>query len=369
MKIGVLHIQSSLYPLATYDFAEGLEMAFEQHAPDMPITIVAEEGQISGSTNSIQEKCLKLFSQHKCKAIATLAENRPNIELFNNLSQMTSKYILFSGWGGILGLQQNSTNPYVYYNNLELCQSTFLTAKYMAKNYEKILVLTTYYEGGYQFMYSFYEGLFTQRENPPQVYGIENFSKDGVLEAFAEYYRNNPADAIYVMLSYKDAEIFADFWAKNIREKAVLFTHYPFVQRIFLQKERAILSEFYYTSSFHLNTQTAEMADFTQKCAAREVEPTEYTLLGYENGQLLARILKGENQQTIHIQSIRQDWNLAENTKRTSSTHILYKSTLANGQYTHEVVEAFPQDNGFEDVIQGAEGKQFSEWLNPYLSV
>lgn len=368
MKIGLLHIQSNTYPLATYDFAEGVEIAFRDFFPEMPIEIVAEEAKAGTEAELVQEKSLKLLAQHKCKALLSLAENNPSIATFGQVSEMTGKPVIISGWGGILGIPSAGLNKHVYYNGLGLCESSYLAARYMARKHEKIMVITSYYEGGYPITYSFYEGLMEVTDREPYIYSIKDTREPDTLPNFLAYFQQVQPDALFVMLSHKDAERFAAFWEQAVPEKVPLFTTYPFAQRMFAKADAPYLSELYYLSTFQQFVRDEAYQAFESRCLDKEVSPSEYTLLGYENGQLLGNILAGKREQAIMIQSIREGTCLAPEQYRLSCKHSLYHSRLKDGVYKHEKIQSF-EESDFDQVVIGAQGKAFTQWLNPYLFV
>lgn len=369
MKIGILHTQSSLYPLATYDFADGVELAFAAHFPDMPIEIITEDVQKGTDTTIIQEKGLKLFAQHKCKAIFTLAENNPNLALLEQITESMPRPIVLSGWGGILGIKQHGTNPYLYQNSLDICESAFLTGQYMASRFQNILVVSSVYEGGYQMTYSFYEGMASVSPKAPSIYVIPDKQDDEGIQNFVQVYEERQFDAIFAIMSHRDAEKFAGIYANLLATKAPIFVTYPFAQKLFTNPNLPAPQEIYYISSLNQYTQTAENEHFTKQCQEKEINPSEYTLLGYESGQLAANLLSKGKMENQAIHSLRQNVHYLANTQRTQAAHILYKSTKQATQYVHEVIHEFPLANVIDNLVEGAKEKTFSQWLNPYLFV
>lgn len=369
MKIGILHTQSTLYQLATYDFADSIELAFATHFPDTKVEILTEDVQQGTDKAIIQEKGLKLLAQHKCKALFTLAENNPNLALFEQITASMPRPIVLSGWGGILGIKQHGTNPYLYQNSLDICESAFLAGQYMASRFQKILVVSSVYEGGYQMTYSFYEGMASVSPKSPSIYVIPNKQDEAGVQNFVQIYEDNQFDAIFAIMSHRDAEKFAGVYANLLTTKAPIFVTYPFAQKLFANPDLPAPQEVYYVSSLNQYIQTAENERFIQQCTEKEINPSEYTLLGYESGQLMANLLNTGKTEDITIDGLRQNLHYKANTQRTQATHILYKSTKQATAYTHEVVHEFPLTNVIDSLVEGAKEKAFSQWLNPYLFV
>lgn len=289
IKIGILIPQSRQYKTIDRDFLRGIKL---QH-PDAKFFI--ESIGIGADEQVIIEKIQKLNFQEDINIIIGLFGHY-NMDRVYEYASGNNILLIASDMGAVVPSQKKHKG--VYINSFGLTESSYLLGDYFTRNnYNKIAIATSYYDSGYGMLSAMEMALkndtafsghyitpFQPRPEEPQF-------MESTLQA-------SEPDAVFAFYSGLYANENAAFIAQNnITQK------YPFYMTAFSLTEKVLEDykeaphEMYVVSPW---MQDNDAEQFNNEYVNTYAEyPGAFSLLGYENGLIVAGILDKAGNSTI----------------------------------------------------------------------
>lgn len=356
LKIGIIHIQSGIYPLASYDFADAIVEGLLKEG--IEAQVFAQEAENGTNHKLISEKALKLLRMDKVDAIFTLAENNQTVEALENMAVWTKKPFFIVSLGARLGTPPTPSG-FLYFHELDGWKSAWAASMEIQKSYSPVTFISSLYEAGYQFAYPFFRALTDNGKTSPAIAIVKKpMEMQEVQEMLTKITEGNP-QAIYLAMSYKEGANVLSAYSESQWVETPLYLS-PFVLNEHVNvADVAKMPHLYEVSAI----------DYTkmQSQPLETVQTNEFSLLGFEAGRIFGQKYRNGTTQDIVIESPRGEVTLPANSFRTSSKQYLYKISVENGEIKRTLMETIsdlPSANAF---LEGQQNLTFSQWMNPYM--
>lgn len=357
IKIGIIHIQSGIYPLVSYDFADAIVEGLVAEG----YTVETASQDAEGGTNEklVAEKALKLFRVDKVDAIFTLAENSQMVEALEGIAIWVKKPIVIASLGARLGIGATPSGC-IYFHEFDAWKSAWFAGQEMAKRYTLTTFLASLYEAGYQFSYGYSRGISTQAGSiAPATYIIKQPNEPAEVSDMLATLDELTPDAIFMAMSYKEGAAVLAAYNQSKWAATPLFLS-QFVLNEFVKPEDiANISSLYELSAID--------HDKWQQQAFAQIANNEFSLLGYEAGRLIGQKQQQTTPENITIDSPRGEIHLPADRRRTHYTHYLYQISVVEGAIQRTLVQTFSDTNDADSFLDGQGQLTFSQWKNPYM--
>jgi hypothetical protein len=356
LKIGIIHIQSGIYPLASYDFADGIVEGLLKEG--IEAQVFAQEAENGTNHKLISEKALKLLRMDKVDAIFTLAENHQIVEALENMAVWTKKPFFIISLGARLGTPSTPSN-FIYFHELDGWKSAWAAGNEIQQSYSPVTFMSCLYEAGYQFGYAFSRALTDKGKISPAIGVIKKpMEMQEVQEMLTKIAEGTP-QAIYLAMSYKEGANVLSAYAESQWAETPLYLS-PFVLNEYVNvADVAKIPHLYEVSAIDYNKMQSQPLE--------TVQTNDFSLLGFEAGRILGQKHKNGTAQDIVIESPRGEVTLPANSFRTSSNQYLYKIGVENGEIKRTLVKTISDLPSVNDFLAGQENLVFSQWMNPYM--
>jgi branched-chain amino acid transport system substrate-binding protein len=381
IKIGVLLPQSVEHPLYPGSFYNGLRCGLDQRkALKLGKIEVITEAVNFGTPQITKEKIQKLVTENNVHAIVGILNSEVAAyigELVNNAQIPT----LIANAGESYITTELKSNPFLFFNSLNLFQAAFHAGKYAVEKFGKrISVVTSFYDSGYDSLYTFRQGVESSGgeiiETLLEKQGEVNFENTSVNQL-----KSSRPDAVYVFLNGNKADNF-------IRNYYFSAINIPILSTAFVvEKHRAVnlgeaVNNVVTIGSWDVENTSKQNKEFVSKYQkATHKMPDNFSMLGYESGQLLyASLAKSgsdlsantiSNQlKNLSIASPRGEINVNPKSGFVNNQLLVRKTkVLASGEINNDVIEKITPVNEYEELFASLDNTYRSGWLNPYLFV
>ena len=372
IKIGILIPKSQQYPTLDRDFIRGLKLN------NLNVHFFVESIGIGADEKMIIEKIQKLNFQEDISIIIGFFGHHNISEVYNYASK--NSILLLAADTGATMPYETSIYKGVYINSFGLTESCYHLGNYLtAKNYQKIVTSTSFYDSGYGLM-SAIEYAF--KENPifSGHYITPFLPRENESAYMNEFINSHEPDAVFAFYSGLYAEENADFVNQNKITKKYPFYVTPFfINDKILEEYKNEPHDLYVVSSWMQND--SDNIDFTNEYGNKYSEnPTVFSVLGYENGLILKNILlTAENNfstssliEQIHKLNIagpRGNIEFDKDTNRTMFAHHMYKLNFdSKNDISFNKIKTFVNDGHFIKAFRSSTKPEIvGGWQNAYL--
>ncbi len=382
LKIGLLSPQSSLFPAYPYSFLIGFRLGIDQHQAlrKKQIEIITE--QVGYGTPFLSTQAArKLLYENNVDMMTGILGNEV-VGQFADLFQQKEVPFIVCNPGEYFPVESLRKNPFLFFNTLNLYQSSFLQARYATTHYgKKGLIVTSLYDSGYDAVYAFTHGA-EMEEGTTEVLVLRQGKPDTVSEALSRIKETAP-DYVYALLS---GDLAREFILRFRNEEGVSLPLMatPFVtEEHFLTSLGASAADIETIAPWTRNLDHPVNHDFVKSYReTNRSNPDMMAMLGYETGLLTYRALAGCNGdfsgsslaralRQARMSSPRGDFSFYPETGWAQTP--LYLTTLRGGLFhllPEPHTEVLPETVAANDLAFNAlETPLRSGWLNPYLFV
>ena len=358
-----------------FDLLNGLKAQLESVQP-FPFEFLFENIGHGGDSSEVYNKAEKLLMQGADAIIAYL--DHTEAEKLDQLFIQLKRILIVLDPGGHVPLQWNNCNPYRYTISLQSAYNNYLTGILAAQNGTKrAFFATSFYEGGYLQTYSYQRGY---REQGGEIlyhsvvpfhihtYTIDNFSYN--------FERLHP-ETILAQFSAEAGKYFLDQYIKTSFSRDIPM----YVSALMLEESWLDTLPFPFAGirgyvSWHRSIESESNRQFIDTIRKRyDTIPNLFTLLGWESGILLHKLLK----QSCLL-------NISDNISLHSPRGVLSlhkdSNTFFGPAYLTEIIEdkatghcrleqitqlncQAKTDDFTGEVLSGV----FSKWTNTYLCI
>ncbi|MFN0200396.1 MAG: hypothetical protein ACKVTZ_02695 [Bacteroidia bacterium] len=357
LKIGIIHIQSGIFPLASYDFADAVVAGLEKEG--FTVEIIVQDAEGGTNAKLISEKALKLFRADKVATIFTLAENNSIVEALEALVVWIKKPVFIASFGARLGTPPTPSG-YLYFVELDAWKSAWAAGREMSTQYARVAQLSALYEAGYQFAYAFFKGVAAKEGSlSPAIYVIKEPKVASEIEKMFTQIAEGKPEAFYLTMSFKESAAVLSAYSQSEWANTPLFIT-PFA-----------LNEYTDIQSLANIPNLYELSAINEEKMQREplegMETTHFSLLGYEAGRIFGRKHQQTSPEDITIDSPRGEITLLKDTFHVVANQYLYKISVENGNIKKTLVKTITDLPDLAGLFAGETQVQFSQWANPYL--
>ena len=287
IKIGVLLPGSSQNNAYSTSYLNGLRLGITNGSKSNTFELITEHIKHGGPYVS-QKKAVQLIVENKVDVMAGII-NPISLQHFHSLYSTHKIPGIFSNAGENLPTQSIKDNPYLFFNTLNLAQSSYEMGKIMVQEQGKNVVLISgNHEGGYQALTAFKDGVeFSGGELVKML--VFNDSDLGFVEkAISELEKVNPS-AVYLLLNNNQTAWFCSVW-KHSKLKNVKIYGSAFAA----EDSRLVETGSLFNGIKTINQWFSEIRNEANQHFINSYKdffrilPNSFSVLGYETGQLIA---------------------------------------------------------------------------------
>lgn len=381
IKIGVLMPQSNEHPGLPVSFMNGFRSGIDQHGAFKKnrIELITEMVNF-GTPHIVKEKSQKLIVENNVDLVVGIL----NSEVASHVGETFKKAKLpafFVNSGESYPVNEIKNNPYLFLNSLNLYQAAFHSGQYAVEKFgKKIAIITSFYDSGYDALFTFRQGVEAAGGDIPDTYLMGENSDDFVADTMAKLNESRP-DAVYIFTHGTAVEDIIRSLHINALKLPVLTTAFAVEEERLLHLGEAgenILS----VSSWNRSSESEENRKFDDLYAKHwKKSPDLFSVLGYESGMIIYDSLTrckqnftseniADNLRSCSITSPRGKVFIHQDSGIVNNPLYLNKSTrMLSGSYGNQVLQAISPVNEFEERFAMLDNDYRSGWLNPYLFV
>lgn len=379
IKVGALLPSSSVYPEMAQNFVDGLNYFFtkEETPAQPPFDLVVEDGGVGQKQAVANAK--KLLSSQGVDLLVAQVSAPVAAALKEELASFKCP-VLFTG-PGVSIPHPNDEDELFFRNCMNSWQAETAMGTWAAQHLgPKALILSSFYDSGYDICYSFQSGFEKAGGSlvqPTVVYDMPPINHD--YDKIATLVQQTDPDVIYIASSQPATMILGE-----IRERRLDVNRHLVVSS-YLADERRLHSLAEYAHNLYscfswspqLNNQ--ENKNFVSSFQKHfNYAPDSFTVNGYETAQIIASVIEktsGRQERlasalkTVSIQSPRGRIKMNTTTRSTNAPLYLRKVERINGQFKNRVLAQLDGPSFKEDFVVAKRSSQPSGWTNAYLSV
>ncbi len=293
MKLGLLLPSSRIYPSMTLDFTNGLRCALATNESSEKIDFSFESIGNGTDKDVIVNALHKLVLQEGVHVVL-LFVNPKILQDVLPVIQSLQRPVIITNIGGNLPLVMDNSE-FIFYNSLNLWESSFKAAEYGVENFGKKAAFGSYfYDAGYQLYESFLTGLVKSGGNiifnQVSEFNPDPDDFDKLMSAFDQ----EPPDFLFALYSERDA---VDFLNKLIRSDAN--GRYPIVTAgMMIDDEILAKVDGYPENIYRVSTWDKVDPNQENQLFLEEYKKTAggdanyFSLLGYECGGIICESMK-----------------------------------------------------------------------------
>jgi branched-chain amino acid transport system substrate-binding protein len=382
LKIGLLSPQSNLFPAYPYSFINGFRLGIDQHQAlrKKQIEIITE--QVGYGTPFLSTQAARKLLYENNVDLMTGILGTEVVSQFSDLFQQKEVPFIVCNPGEYFPVEPLRKNPFLFFNTLNLYQSSFLQARYATTHYgKKGLIVTSLYDSGYDAVYAFTHGA-EMEEGTTEVVILRQGTADTVSEALSRI-RSTAPDYVYALLSGDLAREFI-LRFRNEENSSLPLMATPFVtEEHFLTTLGASAAGIETIAPWSRHLDHPASLDFVKNYReTTRSNPDMMAMLGYETGLLTYRALASCNGdfsgtslahalREARMTSPRGDFSFDPETGWAQTP--MYLTSIRAGLFNltpEPHPEVLPQSIAAHDLAFAALDTPLrSGWLNPYLFV
>lgn len=372
IRTGLLLPRSTDYPAMGYDIFDGLRCRLAIDS-GREYAFCTENIGFGDDEAFIYAKAERLVLKDNVDIIIAYCHS-DNAESLYRLAGALNKPLLILDAG--MQLPQAAPSPYCYHITLQGLHACRIAGNMAGAGNRKVLMATSYYDGGYRGPWSYDQGL---TEAGGEVCG--NYVSDYIPAAFTidpylELLQHTKADSIAACFSSYLAELFF----KALYEKNIEATPLPFYCSPFMAEEQMLNKCHFPGGAFYTvvpwSSSLCNEAQSAFTCSiqlATNKSPNIFHLLGWEAGIVMMQLLEHG------IHSLKNfSWTGPRGqTTIHPATQYTY-APLYSGQITADqhgkcalrITETIPVDAGMHiEALTGQPPSLFAGWKNNYLCI
>jgi len=291
LKIGVLSPQSNICPQYPYSFMNGFRLGIDQHKAikKQHIEIVNEPNGY-GTPFISKQNAQKLLYENNVDLMVGILGNEV-VDQFGDMFEKKQVPFIVCNTGEYYPVSTLQKNPFLYFNTLNLFQSSYATGKYAATRYgKKGLLIAGFYDTGYDSTFAFISGAESSG-GEVETHVIKSNEKDGISSAISKAY-NSSYDFIYVLMSGDQAREFIIRYKSEVENPLPLLTTSFVTENINLPMLGEFANGIESVSPWDKNcvSQTNKLFCKNYMDTYRS-EPDMFAALGYETGLMIYQAL------------------------------------------------------------------------------
>ena len=376
LKIGILLPRADMFPSLAMDFLNGLRSIIQvpECAFPMPKLYIESIGNAATeATIRIAEKLILQENIDLTISFCSFSRLEEMVRIFDSYR----KPLIHLDMGGNIIKKAEHFSPHVIHHTLNAWQSAYASGVYAANKFgKKGAMISSYYDAGYHLSTGFFAG-FTASGGEmvynyvaPMDYKSETY--EGMINGLEEA---NP-DVIFSLFSFKESEKVMD-----VISRSDLNGKKPFITTGFMTDERVHsrnyqLEQVYSVASWSFDDENSSMQEFILSYKnTYNVSPNIMSLLGYETGQLVLKLVDETGNIPVNIGDVIQDKTI--NTPRGEIIFNDINESLAKEQKIRKFdFNQITYHNTVIDHIDLTDSKNlhkmfadlpYSGWLNPYI--
>lgn len=175
MKIGLLLPGSSTHPLLPHNFMGGLNAAISAHGLKDQFELFTAFIGFGTDENLINNEANDLFLMKQIDVLIVFADE-PKVQKLYPLANALKKQIIIVNHGAKFNLLNQG--DYVAFHTLNEIISSHLTGNEAKKNYNKALMVSSFYDGGYSVIQSMVDGFLTSEDGLAGNFILNHILKD-----------------------------------------------------------------------------------------------------------------------------------------------------------------------------------------------
>lgn len=370
-RIGLLLPRSTDYPAMGYDMLDGLRCRLAKDTGREYQFCTENIG--FGENNTLNyAKGEKLVLQDNVDILIAYCHSA-NAELLYHLAGALKKPLLILDAG--MQLPQAAPSPYCYHITLQGLHACRIAGNMAGTGNRKVLMATSYYDGGYRGPWSYDRGLSEAGGAVCGNYVSDYKTAAFNIEPYLGLLQNTGANSVAACFSSYLAELFF----KALYEKNSEVTPVPFYCSPFMAEEQLLNKldfpggEFYTVVPWSSSLVNPQQQEFTHCIQQTYNAANIFHLLGWEAGIVTMALLEHG------IQSLKNFSYLSPRGITTihAETHYtyapLYKGKIigdSNGKCALQIIETIPADGDMHiKVMSDHPTSIVSGWKNNYLCI
>ncbi|MET0461854.1 MAG: ABC transporter substrate-binding protein [Chitinophagaceae bacterium] len=243
MRIGLLLPRSTDYPALGFDLLDGIK-GFMKHSGVSDIAYMSENIGYGEDAANNYAKAEKLILEGDVDMILAYCDANNAYPLYD-LASMTRKPFIFVDPG--MRLPQQLPREYVYHITLQGTHACSLAGQMAGDNGRKVLLATSFYDGGYDGPYVYSQGLDAAGGaicgNYVSGYKVKEFS----IEQYISLLESSGAQSVAACFSSYLAALFL----QSLKETDKKATALPFYCAPFMAEEQLLAQIEYPGGTFH----------------------------------------------------------------------------------------------------------------------
>lgn len=374
-KIGLLLPRSDMFPSLALDFIQGLKLLLNNSNNSLTSFEYIIEGIGNATDDSVNRIAEKMILQENVDLTISFCGIFKLNELVTTFNSYKKPLIHIDVGGNVF--KKEHVSEYVLHHTLNLCQSTYASGVYAAKNFGKNAALAiSFYDGGYHLTESFVKGFTENGGNIVYNYVGPMDYKSETFETMILGIENSKPDVVFGLFSYKEASKVFEIISNSKLNGKMPFVVIPLMTDEIVNTKNYGMQNVYSISSWSFHDDSVEMKNFKSFYQEKyENSPNIFSLLGYETGLLITKSLnpKGkiplkvsESVKFKKIQTPRGELTFNNFNESQITQFKLREFIFINTNYQNKVIETIDASIS-ESLNEKFKEFPLSGWKNPYI--
>lgn len=374
LKVGVLLPKSDMFPRLAIDFINGLKLVFNQNVEPKVNTKFLIESVGNATDSSLLERIERMLLQDEVDVVTCFCSYFM-LDQMITIANSYRKPIVHVTLGARV-LKPSHVSPYVLHVSLNLCQTSYLSGQYAAEKHGKSgAFLSSFYDGGYQLLESFFQGFIDQGGQVVYNYVSPMDYKSETFDTMVEGLKQGKPEVIITVFSYKEGnKVLAKLAQSEFNSTPIIAIPLMTDESNYCDFE--LPNNFFSMASWAFEEENELMNQFKLSVQNNYGElPNIFVLLGDEVALVLKYCIQNENEIPSKIGDYFTNKTLFTprgelrfSTYNESIPHYykLRRLGVNEGKYQNAVVEVL--DSSFSDILyKKMEDLPYTGWKNPYI--
>ncbi len=382
-KIGLLIPRAGMYNNFGNNIFAGLKLSLDEAdisgscSPDK-IRVM----ELGTNPNEAVEKVKSLIEKDNVDILSGVINPVIAERLHETLERNKTFLILIEAGANIL--RNGEISPYIFHNNLGYWRSNFAVGEWGVRNYgKKVFVASSFYESGYDALYSF-------------NLGVEK-AGGKVIKTYVSHVPSKTMEMNFLIQSIDEAKpdfVFASYSGKEVVEFANAFSRSSNVNKIPLVGSSIMAENFNHDNSISLLPGMISASSWSSKLNSEENKSFEksflkatgkhadsFAVLGYDTGLLINAAVNSAGSKLKNVTKVRETFrNSVTNSPRgflrfDSMTHniqtpvYLQKLVVNNNGFYNRIIDELKPVCEKYHMLTALRNETRTGWLNAYLNV
>lgn len=374
LKIGVLLPRSDMFPTLAVDFLNGIKLPFKlsDTQNNNPKFIIESIGNATDS--NLLQRIEQMMLQDDVDVIITFC----SYFMLDNLVTIANSFkkpIIHVSLGARV-LKPIHHSPYVLYESLNLCHTSYLSGKYAVEKFgKKVAMLSSFYDGGYHMAEALFNGIVDHGGEIVYNYVSPLDYKTETFQTLIEGIENSKPDVLVSLFSYKEGnKVIQKLTASGL--DVIPNIAVPLMTDESIEIGDSIAKNFYSIASWAFEDDNQTMKNFYSNYSKQyEEKPTIISVLGEEIGSVLLHTLQKEGKipnkigdylQPQKITSTRGNLHFTEYNESLPEVFKVRILEKQNDLFQNTVIEVL--HSSLSGVInKKMENLPNTGWKNPYI--